>query len=206
MLKQKNHLLCSIIGMDISASYIKVVQISRDAEHIYLENAALFPLTNYITINNHIENKQVITSAIQKLLLPKATWGKNVVIAISDCAVIKKMIQVTSTIARQNIEEYILLEVSKYFSCPIHEISLDFSLQEAMSNGTLKFLTVACKTTIIEKMVTAITAADLLVRIVEIESFALKRLVLFFAESISLFEQKKILQLFIIICLLLFYL
>ncbi|KTD24795.1 type IV pilus assembly protein PilM [Legionella lansingensis] len=180
MFKRFKPLDHSIIGIDITPLSIKVVEISKTSDHFVVDNINSEPLPANALVDNQIKDQDAITACVKKLIHGTSLRGKTAaVLAIPNSAIITKVIQVSSKVPEREMEESVFLEASKYFSYPINEINLDFIIQGPSDTHAhqLDVLVIACRAENINGRVEAISRAGLVVKVVEMESNSLERII-----------------------------
>ena len=80
-----------LVGLDISTSDIKLVELSRSGEKAYkLERCATEPLPKGAVVDGNIENLEQVSETILKVLKRAGTGTKNVALAMPASSVITK--------------------------------------------------------------------------------------------------------------------
>ena len=169
----------SILGVDISSTSVKIIEISNSRDQYCVEGYARIPLA-------HALNDTGSISACIKTLLSNVNFlSTQAVIAVPDSAAISKIIQINTSVHSQDIEEWVLMEAEKFIPYPLDEISLDYNLLGSSLTNVeqLDILVVACRTETITQRVEIIHRAGLVAQIVDVESFAIERALRFLSIS-----------------------
>lgn len=178
MLKRFKWGTSRVIGIDLSSSSIKTVQIVRKEHEVIVEHIAYEGLPSQTIVDRKICNKAAVVASLQRLLKTGSYLkGKNAVLAVPDAVILSKQIQISNKIKEEEIEACVLLEASKHLTYPINEINFDFIVQgnSAIHPDLLDVFVIVCRTEYVEQRVEAISQAGCTVRVIEMESNAIRR-------------------------------
>lgn len=118
-----------LIGLDISSSAIKLVELSQDGQGIWiLERCASEPLEADCVVDGNIEKFDEVSDALKRLLKKSGTRAKHVALALSHSSVITKRIILPGNLSEQELEVQVESEASQYIPFPLDEVSLDFCI------------------------------------------------------------------------------
>ncbi|KTD39326.1 Tfp pilus assembly protein, ATPase PilM [Legionella nautarum] len=173
MLKRFRSKSRTVLGIDLSPTAIKVIEISLQDAKPCIEAYAYHSFPS--NIKESAKNDE-LTAVLKKLLLGINSTAKYAAIALPDSMVISKTIQLVASLNDSEREELAIHEANKsLFSS--EEISIDFTVLGASSEfaGMLDILLVISKAENINKPVKAIRNAGVEVKVVELESHALAR-------------------------------
>lgn len=178
----------SILGIDINSTSVKIVEISCTQGQYCIEGYG------HTALSQNPMDSSVVLTQIKALLVSENLSSKKAVIAVPNVAIISKVIQMNACIQEQDIEEWVWMEAGKYIPYPLDEISLDFNLLGASSNHSerLDILVVACRTENVEQRVELIRSAGLVVKIVDVESYAIERAMHFFNVNPNMIFSAKV--------------
>ncbi len=164
-----------MIGLDISTSDIKLVELSRSGEKGFkLERCATEPLPKGAVIDGNIENLEQVTDAINRVLKRSGSGTRNVAIAMPASSVITKKMLMPGSLNEQALEFQVESEASQYIPFAMDEVSIDFCVigPAANSSEDVDVLLAASKKEKIEDRVAAVESAGLTAKVMDIESFA----------------------------------
>lgn len=184
----------AVIGIDISACSVKVLQILPVKGNYSLEGYAQEDLPDGAVEGTVIKDILAVSKGIKQAIFNAGVDGKNVVVAVPDSAVINKIVQVNQGLNDSEIEELIFLEADKYIPYPINEVNLDFQVigPSTKNSAMLDVLVVASRAENVNARVEAVTRAGFSVSVVDIESLALERTIPFLAEKMPRAGENKI--------------
>lgn len=191
LLKPKHH---SILGIDISSSAIKILELSGSAGSLCVEGYGRELLPANALDGNVIKDIDAVADCIKKLIHNSGLSCKQVAVAVPDSAVISKVVQINDGLSVQEMEELVVIEADKYIPYPIDEINLDFEIQghSAKNSAMLDILIVASRAENVSSRVEAITRAGLETKVVDVESYAVERAAQLFSKDLPSGGQDKI--------------
>jgi type IV pilus assembly protein PilM len=164
-----------LLGLDISTSDIKLVELSRSGENDYkLERCATEPLPKGAVVDGNVENLEQVSEAILKVLKRSGSSTKNVALAMPASSVITKKMILQGSLNEQALEFQVESEASQYIPFAMDEVSIDFCVigPSANSEEDIDVLLAAARKEKIEDRVAAIEAAGLHAKVMDIESYA----------------------------------
>ncbi|OIQ89487.1 competence protein A [mine drainage metagenome] len=164
-----------LIGLDISSSSVKLVELSLDAQHRYtLERAALEPLDKGAVNDGNIERHDDVVEAVRRLLKRSGTKTRDVALALPSSAVITKKIVLPGDLREEEIEVQVESEANQYIPFAIEDVALDFSVlgPSLASPGDQEVLIAASRRDKVLDRQAVAEAAGLRPQIIDIDAFA----------------------------------
>lgn len=176
----------SLLGIDISSAYVKIVEISHDGERYHLHAYAREPLPEGAMEGNTIKENDAVSATIKRAMTSAKFTSKRAAIAVPDSAVISKVIQLNDGLSDEEMEELVVIEADKFIPYSIDEINIDFEVQGPSKKNAslLDVLIVASRAENVSLRADAVTQAGLEAAIVEVESYAVERAVHFMASDL----------------------
>lgn len=164
-----------LIGLDISSTAVKLIQLSRHGTRYKVEHFAIEPLAPKAVVEKNIENIEVVSTAIQRAVKRCGTRAKNCAVAVSGSSVITKTISLPADLSETELEAQIEIEANQYIPYALSEVSLDFEVLGASSRSDelVDVLLAASKTDIIEIRQDAVESAGLVPYIVDVEAYSI---------------------------------
>lgn len=172
LLGQKNP---PLIGVDISTSDVKLVELSRSGEKNYkLERCATEALPKGAVVDGNIENLEQVSEVLLKVLKRSGTGTRSVALAMPASSVITKKMILPGHLNDQALEVQVESEASQYIPFAMDEVSIDFCVigPTANSDEDVDVLLAASRKEKIEDRVAAAQAAGLNAKVMDIESYA----------------------------------
>ena len=164
-----------MIGLDISSSSAKLVELSRSASGDYvLERLASEPFEKGWITDGQIEKFEEVVAAVRKLLDKSGTKTRQVVMAMPQSAVITKRINLPAGLSDEELELQVESEANQYIPFSLDEVSLDFCVigPSPTSAGDVEVLIAASRKDRVQDRQGLAEAAGLKPVVLDIESHA----------------------------------
>src|SRR3989304_10006055 len=114
-----------LLGLDIGASSVKAVQLSRTGKTYELAHLGMAPLNPETIVDGVIMDGGSVTSAIQQIYQEHGIKTKDVAVAVSGHSVIVKKIKMQQ-MKEEELAEAIQWEAEQYIPFAIEEGDLGF--------------------------------------------------------------------------------
>lgn len=188
----------ALIGLDISSSSVKLVELSDSGINLRLERYAIEPLGRGAVVDGNIEKIDQVADAISRAVKKSGTKTRNVVLALPAASVITKRIQLPAGLSEQELEVQVESEANQYIPFSLEEVSLDFSVLGPVANvpDDIDVLIAASRKEKVEDRVAVSQSAGLHPVIVDIESLAARSAIDRIANTFENQAVGKILALF----------
>ncbi len=167
----------SLLGLDISSTSVKLLELSLQGERYRVESYGVEPLPQNAVVEKNIADVEGVGEAIIRLIAKAKPKTKNVAVAVSGSAVITKIIEMDADLSDDERESQIRLEADQYIPYPLEEISLDFEVigPSTTNPERVSVLLAASRTENIELRTDALVIANLTAKIVDVEAYAMER-------------------------------
>jgi type IV pilus assembly protein PilM len=165
-----------LIGVDISSSSVKLLELSKKGDDYRIEAYAIEPLPPGAVNDRQIIDPDAVGLALAKALKRSGTRTRRVAAAVAGSSVITKIIQMPADLRELEMEEQIKLEADQYVPYPIDEVNLDFQVVGPTNNApdTVDVLLAACRTETIDARVMSLDKVGLQPVVMDTESNALE--------------------------------
>lgn len=165
-----------LVGLDISSSAVKLLELSRRGDRFHVETYAVEPLPPNAVNEKQIADPKLVSESIARAVSRAGTRTKNVALAVAGASVITKIIQMSSTLSEHDMEEQIKAQADQYIPYPIEEVNLDFQVVGASEKGAgnSDVVLAACRKEQVESRCAAAELAGLTPTVVDIEAYALE--------------------------------
>jgi len=167
----------ALLGVDISATSVKVVELGMSGHGIDFKGYAVAILPSPDTTVKQEAKIQIVGTAIKKAVRQLGTRLNQAITAVPSAAVIVKTLPFSAGLSEDEIEAQIELEAEQYIPYPLEDVSLDFCVlgpTEKMT-GMVDVQVVASRKEYVEDRAAALEWAGLKAEIVDVESFAIER-------------------------------
>jgi len=166
-----------VLGIDISPSAVKLIELSRTGQRYKVEAIAFEPLPQGSMENRNPVDLDQVSEAIKRVVKTSGTRLKQAAVAVPTSSVIIRTIPMPLEFVDDEIEANIQLDASQYIPFPLEEIYLDFQVvpdSARQSAGTRDVMLVASRQENVESRREAVQEAGLKPLIVDVEAYALE--------------------------------
>jgi len=166
-----------MLGVDISSTSVKLLELSRNNDGYRVESYAVEPLPDNAVVEKNVNDVEGVGEAIAKVMAKTRTRVKKAAVAVAGSSVITKTIEMNSALTEDEMETQINVEADQYIPYPLDEVALDFEVQGTAENseGMVDVLLAACRTENVEFREDALSIGGLETKVVDVEAFALER-------------------------------
>lgn len=177
-----------IVGVDISSTSVKLLELSIKNGRYWVESYALVPLPENSVVEKNIVNAEATADALTRAMNLANNKSTQAAIAVPTSTVITKVIEMDEDMTDDEREVQIRMDAEQYIPYPLDEVSLDFEVLEERPTTPSKVnvLLVASRTENIDNRVEVLQLAGLNPRIVDVESYALERAFGVFSDTLPI--------------------
>lgn len=175
LMKPKPH---AILGIDISTSSVKIIELSAHADGTFcIDGYGANELPENAIERAIVKDIGAVADTIKRIVSMYHLTAKVAVISVPDSSTISKIIQISEGLSDSDIEELVFMEADKYIPYPIDEVNIDFSvLGTSSKNAALQdLLIVASRAEIVNSRVEAVRLAGMDVKVVDVDSYVVER-------------------------------
>ena len=167
----------AVLGLDISSSSIKLLELSKQGDRFRVESYAVEPLPANAVVEKNITDVEAVGDAIKRVVSKSRSGVKQVAVAVSGSVVITKVIQMDGGINEFEMEDQIALEADQYIPYPLDEVAIDFEVQgpSEANPDKVDVLIAACRKENVDVRQDALDIAGLTTKVVDVEAYALER-------------------------------
>ena len=166
-----------MLGLDISSSAVKLIELSKSAEGYKVEAYRVMPLPVNTVVEKNIADIEALAEAIEQVVARSGTKLSDIAVAVSGSSVITKEIELPAGLTDLQMEMQIEVEADQYIPYPMEEVAFDFDvLGPVETNADLvRVLLAACRQENVEHRRQALELAGLNPKVVDVEGFAVER-------------------------------
>ena len=174
-----------LLGIDISSTSVKLLELSRSGGKYRVEGYAVEPLPPNSVVEKNITDAELVGEAIGRAAAKCASKTKTAACAVAGSAVITKVITMPAELSEDEMESQIQIEADQYIPYPLEEISLDFQVLQASENEPDKVdvMLAASRSDNVDMRVAALGVGGLQAKVVDVEAFALENAVQLLGEN-----------------------
>ncbi|HLR16257.1 MAG TPA: pilus assembly protein PilM [Alcanivoracaceae bacterium] len=167
----------SVLGIDISSTAVKLLELTESAGRLKLRNYGVQQLEQGAVVDGAIVDVESVGDALALLVArtkPKTKWGA---IAVSGGEVITKTIPMEAVLTEAEIEDQVTFEAGRHIPYPIDEVSMDFCVLGPVENNPshVQVLLVASRTENVQQRIDVLEIAGLKPAFVDVEAYAVER-------------------------------
>lgn len=165
-----------LIGVDISSTAVKLLQLSQTAGRYRVEHYAVEPLPPNAVVEKNIVEVEAVGDAIKRAVSRSGSKLKHAAAAVAGSAVITKVIPMPGNLDEDEMEAQIQYEAANYIPYPIDEVSLDFEVLGPVPNNPemAQVLLAASRSENVEVRASALELGGLSARVMDVEAFAME--------------------------------
>jgi len=166
----------SVLGLDISSTAVKLLELGRSGDKIRVESYAVEPLPANSVIEKNISDVEAVGDAIKRAMKRSGTRCKHAAAAVAGSAVITKTISMPSNLTDEEMDLDIQNEADQYIPYPLEEVNLDFEVLGQSENDPdrVDVLLAASRSENVDVRVAAIELAGLKARVMDVEAYAME--------------------------------
>ncbi len=165
-----------ILGLDISSTSVKLLELAQDGDSYRVQSLAVEPLPDNAMNEKNIQDVEAVGETIKKAVKRSGTKVKDAAVAVAGSAVITKIIQMPANLNDDEMEEQISLEADQYIPYPLEEINLDFEIMGPNEGNPdmVDVLLAASRIENIELRSAALDIGGLKAKIVDVEAYTIE--------------------------------
>jgi len=165
----------SLIGVDISSSSVKMVELASDGRNGYrVERYTIEVLPRDAVADGNIVNLEAAADTVRRAWKKMATSTRQVAIALPASHVITKKIIVAAGQREEELELQVESEANQYIPFALDEVNLDFQVvgPAPSSPDEIEVLIAASRKEKVEDRVAVVESAGLKPTVMDVESYA----------------------------------
>ncbi len=167
----------AMLGLDISSTSVKLLELSRSGNEYRVESYGVEPLPENAVVEKNIAEVDGVGEAIGRLVERCKTKVKFAAVAVAGSAVITKTIEMPANLTEDELEADIQDQADQYIPYPLDEVALDFEVQgpSPRSAEQVEVLLAACRKDNVEMREAALEIGGLKAKVVDIEAHCMQR-------------------------------
>jgi len=167
----------ALLGLDISSTSVKLLELSRSGDRYRVEAYGVEPLPPNAVVEKNISDPEGVGEAIKRLLSRSKASSRHAAVAVAGSAVITKVIEMQAGLSDSEMENQIEVEADQYIPYPLDEVAIDFETLGPSARGEeqVEVLLAACRRENVEMRQAALELGGLKAKVVDIEAYCMKR-------------------------------
>ena len=177
-----------LVGVDISSTTVRLLELSVKNGGYWVESYAVMPLPENSVVEKSILNPEAVADALERVVNLANPHTTHVAIAVPTSMVIHKIIEMDADMSDEEREVQIRMDAEQYIPFPLDEVSLDFEvLPDRLANpNRVNVLLVATRTENVDTRVEVLELAGLVAKVADVESYAMERAFSVFADTLPM--------------------
>jgi len=165
-----------LVGVDISSTAVKLLQLSQSGNGYRVEHYAVEPLPVNAVVEKNIADVEAVGAAVRRAFERSGAKTRYAAAAVPGSSVISRVIPMAAGLGEDDMEAQVEVEASNYIPYPIDEVNYDFEVLGPMPNATdsVQVLLVASRTENVEARQAALELAGLEAKVMDVEAFAIE--------------------------------
>ncbi len=167
----------ALLGIDISSTSVKLIELSRNNGRYRVESYAVEPLPPNSVVEKNINDAEAVGDAVKRVVAKSRTSVRTAAVAVAGSAVITKAIHMPEGLRERDLESQILVEADQYIPYPLDEVSIDFEVvgPSEQNPGQVEVLLAACRKENVEMREDVLEIAGLHAKVIDVEAYAMER-------------------------------
>jgi type IV pilus assembly protein PilM len=164
-----------LIGVDISTSAVKMVELSSTGRDSYrLEAYSIAAIPKDAIVDGNISGLEQVSDAVKLAWKLLGSREKRAALALPAAAVITKKVMMSADLREEDMEVQVEAEANQYIPFPLEEVNIDFQIIGAAANSPdeVEVLIAAARKEKIEDRVAAAEDAGLKVIVMDVDTYA----------------------------------
>ena len=168
-----------LVGIDISATAIKLLELSKSGGTYRVESYAVEPVPANSVVDKNITDMEAVGEAIGRAVKRSGTKLKTAAAAVAGSSVITKVITMPADLNEADLESQIELEADQYIPFPLEEVAMDFEVigPSADNPDRVDVLLAASRSENVELRQATLELGGLEAKMIDVEAFALENTV-----------------------------
>jgi type IV pilus assembly protein PilM len=183
-----------ILGVDISSTTVKLLELSRHGEAYRVESFAVAPLPPEAVVEKNINEIETVGATVEGVIARSGTMARRVAAAVSGSSVIIKTITAPEGLSEEDLEAQLTLEIDQYIPYSLDEVAIDFEVLGPAPGRPeeIEVRLVACRQETIDSRVETLEVAGLKPTVMDVEVFALGRSLKLLSSQMPSLETQRV--------------
>ena len=176
-----------LVGLDISSTAVKLLQLTESGGRYRVEHYAVEPLPPNAVVEKNIVEVEAVGEAIKRAVARSGTRARHAAAAVSGSSVITKIIPMAGDLEGEALEDQVQMEASNYIPYPIEEVSLDYEVLGPVPTNPemVQVLLAASRTENVDVRQSALELGGITARVIDVEAFAMENAFKLVADQLS---------------------
>lgn len=165
-----------VLGLDISSTAVKLLELTRSGNRYHVESYAVEPLPPNSVVEKNIVEVESVGEAIRRAVKRSGTRTRQAAVAVAGSAVITKVISMPASLSDEEMASQLEVEADQYIPYPLDEVNLDHEILGPSERGDdrVDVLLAASRKENVDVRVDAVELGGLKTKIVDVEAYAME--------------------------------
>ncbi len=166
-----------IIGIDIGATAIKVLELRKSGGAIVVERYAFEPLAPGLIVDHKIKDIEQVANSLQRAIKRSGSKARRAAICITAHNVMSKVVSFATDLRDDELESLVEIEAERIAHHGLDEVNIDYIHlgKSAKSPGQDDIQIVVCRKDVIEDLVVVLEEASMEPAVVDVDTLTLGR-------------------------------
>ncbi len=165
-----------LVGLDISSTAVKLLQLSKSGNRYRVDNYAVEPLPPNSVVEKNVVEVEPVGEAIARAVKRSGIKSKHAAVAVAGSSVITKIIPMSAELSEDDLEGQIQIEANQYIPYPLEEVNLDFEILGPVKGNPemMNVLLAASRSENVDVRVAAVELGGLIAKVVDVEAYVME--------------------------------
>ena len=165
-----------VIGLDISSTAVKLLELTGSGNKYKVESYAVEPLPPNAVIEKNITDVEAVGDSIRRAVKRSGSKTRHAAVAVAGSAVITKIITMPGNLSDDELASQIELEADQYIPYALNEVNMDFEVigPSEPDPDRVDVMLAASRSENVDVRVAAVELGGLQCKMVDVEAFALE--------------------------------
>jgi len=166
----------SLLGIDITSSAIKVLELGKRGDRYAVEAYGVQPLPAEAVVEGRIADAGEVSRVVKRAVKQSGSKVKDVAVAVSGASVITKKISLPKGLSNRELEEQVTIEAEQYIPYPLEEVMLDFEVVGPSKDDpdAVEIVIAASRRENVDTRIELLEDAGLKVKVVDVEAYTME--------------------------------
>lgn len=166
-----------LIGIDITSSAIKLLEIHPYGNKLQVASYGVAPLENGAVADRRIKDYRSVARSIKRVIDRTQPSTSRTAVAVPTATVITRTLSLPLDLNDDEIEALVMIEADQHIPYPLNEVAIDFQRLPPLNpdDESQPVLLVACRKEITEQLDYVLEEAGLEPLVIDVENYATER-------------------------------
>ncbi len=165
-----------LVGLDISTSSVKVLELSHNQSQYRVERYAVEPMPQNAVIERAIADIEQVGATVDRAMKRCGTKLKRVAVSMPASQAICKTVHMSAALTESELQTQIEMEAEHHIPYPLNEVNVDFQVVGPAEDNTeeVEVLIAACRKEVVDDYLAVIQTHGYQPVIVDLETYAME--------------------------------